>query len=61
METVDWGYVLTTLVIRYAAIFIVLSLLIILLTANGAIVSKLTNRKKKGKQPKQGGPGGDEG
>ncbi|MCP4195698.1 MAG: hypothetical protein GY762_00980 [Proteobacteria bacterium] len=55
METVDWGYVITTLVIRYAAIFIVLSLLIVLLTANGAIVSKLTNRKKKQKQPIQGG------
>jgi Na+-transporting methylmalonyl-CoA/oxaloacetate decarboxylase gamma subunit len=54
METVDWGYVVTTLVIRYAAIFIVLSLLIVLLTINGAVVSKLANRKKKEKQPKKG-------
>jgi Na+-transporting methylmalonyl-CoA/oxaloacetate decarboxylase gamma subunit len=47
METVDWGYVVTTLVIRYAAIFIVLSLLIVLLSINGVIVSKLTDRNKK--------------
>jgi Na+-transporting methylmalonyl-CoA/oxaloacetate decarboxylase gamma subunit len=54
METVDWGYVVTTLVIRYAAIFIVLSLLIVLLTINGAVVSRLANRKKKEKRPEQG-------
>ena len=52
METVDWGYVVTTLVIRYAAIFIVLSLLIVLLSINGVIVSKLTGRNKKEKEQK---------
>jgi Na+-transporting methylmalonyl-CoA/oxaloacetate decarboxylase gamma subunit len=53
METVDWGYVVTTLVIRYAAIFIVLSLLIVLLSINGAIVSKLTVRNKREKKKKK--------
>jgi len=47
METVDWGYVVTTLVIRYTAIFIVLSLLIVLLTLNGFIISKLSTWKEK--------------
>ncbi len=50
METVDWGYVLSTLAIRYIAIFMVLTLLIILLTVNGAIVSKLTAIKAKKKE-----------
>jgi len=51
METVDWGYVLSTLAIRYIAIFIVLTLLIILLTINGAIVSKITARKERKEEP----------
>ena len=49
METVDWGYVITTLVLRYSAIFIVLTMLIVLLTINGKIVSTLANRKRKAK------------
>lgn len=45
----DWTYIITTLVFRYLAIFVVLLALICLLQANGAIVSRLMDRPSKRK------------
>lgn len=40
-ETIEWGNVLTTLLIRFVAVFVVLGTLQVCMYVTGAIVSRL--------------------
>ena len=48
---VQWGYVISTLIFRFAAIFVVLGSLVILMQINGAIVSRVEKWRERRRSP----------
>ena len=48
---VEWGYVISTLIFRFAGIFVVLGALVILMTINGGIISRLERWKERRRKP----------
>jgi len=54
METIDWGYALSTLLIRFVGIFVVLGILQVVMQISGRMFTRL-DAKKKGRTP-QGAP-----
>ncbi len=49
-EAVDWGYAISTLIIRFVGIFVVLGILQIIMQITGRIFAHL-NAKKAGRPP----------
>jgi len=45
-ETVDWGYALSTLVIRFVGIFVVLGILQLVMQITGRVFARLDAREK---------------
>jgi hypothetical protein len=45
METIDWGYAFSTLIIRFVGIFVVLGMLQIVMQISGRIFARLDARK----------------
>jgi Na+-transporting methylmalonyl-CoA/oxaloacetate decarboxylase gamma subunit len=45
-ETVDWGYAISTLVIRFVGIFIVLGILQVVMQVTGRVFARLDARQK---------------
>lgn len=48
METVDWGYAISTLIIRFVGIFVVLGILQIIMQITGRIFARLDARRADG-------------
>jgi len=46
MEQIDWGYALSTLIIRFVGIFVVLGMLQIVMQISGRIFARLDARKQ---------------
>jgi hypothetical protein len=46
METVDWGYAISTLIIRFVGIFVVLGVLQVIMQITGRIFARLDARKQ---------------
>jgi hypothetical protein len=46
METIDWGYALSTLIIRFVGIFVVLGMLQIVMQISGRIFARLDAKKQ---------------
>jgi hypothetical protein len=46
METIDWGYALSTLIIRFVGIFVVLGMLQFVMQISGRIFARLDARKR---------------
>jgi hypothetical protein len=46
LETVGWGYVFATLIIRFVGVFIVLGIIQICMTLSSKIISKIVDGKK---------------
>jgi hypothetical protein len=46
METVDWGYAIATLIIRFVGIFVVLGILQVIMQMTGRIFARLDARKQ---------------
>jgi hypothetical protein len=45
METIDWGYAISTLLIRFVGIFVVLGILQVIMQISGRIFSHLDAKK----------------
>jgi hypothetical protein len=45
MEAIDWGYAVSTLVIRFVGIFVVLGVLQVIMQVTGRIFTRLDARK----------------
>jgi len=45
-ETVDWGYAISTLVIRFVGIFVVLGILQVVMQITGRVFARLDARQK---------------
>jgi hypothetical protein len=45
METLDWGYAISTLIIRFVGIFVVLGVLQVVMQMTGRIFARLDARK----------------
>jgi hypothetical protein len=45
METIDWGYALSTLIIRFVGIFVVLGMLQVVMQISGRIFAHLEAKK----------------
>ncbi len=45
MEAIDWGYAISTLVIRFVGIFVVLGVLQVIMQITGRIFTRLDARK----------------
>ncbi|MBW1744282.1 MAG: hypothetical protein JRJ47_12780 [Deltaproteobacteria bacterium] len=56
MEQIDWGYALSTLVIRFVGIFVVLGTLQIVMQISGRIFARLDARKESKESPASKGP-----
>ena len=46
METLDWGYAISTLIIRFVGIFVVLGMLQIVMQISGRIFARLDARNQ---------------
>jgi hypothetical protein len=46
METIDWGYAISTLIIRFVGIFVVLGMLQIVMQITGRIFAHLEAKKQ---------------
>ena len=46
METVDWGYAIATLIIRFVGIFVVLGILQVIMQMTGRIFARLDARRE---------------
>ncbi len=51
MEQIDWGYALSTLVIRFIGIFVVLGMLQIVMQISGRVFARLDARKGSKESP----------
>jgi len=45
-ETVDWGYAISTLIIRFVGIFVVLGILQVVMQITGRVFARLNARQK---------------
>ncbi|MDY6838730.1 MAG: OadG family protein [Thermodesulfobacteriota bacterium] len=50
-ETVDWGYAISTLVIRFVGIFVVLGILQLVMQITGRVFARLDAREKDASSP----------
>ncbi len=50
MEAIDWGYAISTLVIRFVGIFIVLGVLQVIMQITGRVFTRLEAKKASGSQ-----------
>ena len=50
MEAIDWGYAISTLVIRFVGIFIVLGVLQVIMQITGRVFTRLDAKKDSGSQ-----------
>jgi Na+-transporting methylmalonyl-CoA/oxaloacetate decarboxylase gamma subunit len=50
MEAIDWGYAISTLVIRFIGIFIVLGVLQVIMEITGRVFARLDAKKDLGPQ-----------
>jgi Na+-transporting methylmalonyl-CoA/oxaloacetate decarboxylase gamma subunit len=58
-ESVDWGYAISTLIIRFVGIFVVLGILQIVMQVTGRIFARLDHSKRE-KLPIPSGEGQEE-
>lgn len=47
METIDWGYAISTLIIRFVGIFIVLGILQVIMQISGRIFAHIDAKKNR--------------
>jgi Na+-transporting methylmalonyl-CoA/oxaloacetate decarboxylase gamma subunit len=50
MEAIDWGYAISTLVIRFVGIFVVLGVLQVIMQITGRVFTRLDAKKDSGSQ-----------
>jgi hypothetical protein len=46
METIDWGYAISTLLIRFVGIFVVLGILQVVMQISGRIFARIDDKQK---------------
>ena len=51
MEQIDWGYAMSTLIIRFVGIFVVLGMLQIVMQISGRIFARLDAKKQSKESP----------